>query len=154
MCLAAPDANMLSKMITHFWNHIIIGNYLSSFSCGKCLEFVASFGQQMKRHFAICDGPKKVHKKKHSKGNMASEAQSSQESAHKSKKGKDKADKEDRHGMEKSKLCRSPSKSASTANSQEQAPDTPHHSKRIAESTSCHHKKSKKCDKKLHKKSE
>ena len=73
MCLAAPDATYVVKNDYSFLNHIIIGNYLSSFSCGKCLEFVASFGQQMKRHFAICDGPKKVHKKKHSKGNMASE---------------------------------------------------------------------------------
>ena len=51
-----------------FLNHIIIGHYWSSFSCGKCLGFVASSGQQMKKHFPKCKGPKKEHKKKCSKG--------------------------------------------------------------------------------------
>ena len=80
---------------------------------------------------------------------------SSQKSGHKSKKGKkDKADKEDGHSTKENKPCGSPSKSASTAASQEQAPGTPYHSKCIAGSTSCHHKKSKKHDKKSCKKSE
>ena len=51
-----------------FLNHIIIGHYWSNFSCGKCLEFVASIRQQMKRHLPDCGDPKKVCKKKCSKG--------------------------------------------------------------------------------------
>ena len=55
-----------------FLNHIIIGHYWSSFSCGKCLEFAASSGQQMKKHFPKCGGPKEACKKAHSKGGKSS----------------------------------------------------------------------------------
>ena len=47
-----------------FLNHIIIRHYWNSFSCRKCLEFAASSGQQMKKHFPKCKGPKEEHKKK------------------------------------------------------------------------------------------
>ena len=55
-----------------FLNHIIIGHYWSSFSCGKCLEFTASSRQQMKKHFPKCSGPKETHKKSCSKGGKSS----------------------------------------------------------------------------------
>ena len=55
-----------------FLNHIIIRHYWSSFSCGKCLEFAASSGQQMKKHFPKYRGPKKVCKKGCSKGSKSS----------------------------------------------------------------------------------
>ena len=42
-----------------FLNHIIVGHYWSSFSCRKCLKFMASNGQQMKRHIPDCGKPKK-----------------------------------------------------------------------------------------------
>ena len=138
-----------------FLNHIIIGHYWSSFSCGKCLEFVVSSRQEMKKHFHNCKDPKKVHKKRRSKGSKVSEVQNSPISSHKSKKGKkDKADKEDRSGVGEKKPGGSPSKSAGTTASEEQAPGTPHCSRHIAGSTSGHHKKLKKHDKQLHKKSE
>ena len=95
----------------------------------------------MKKHFPECKDPKKVHKKRCSKGGKMPGVWSSQKSGHKSKKGKkDKADKEDRCGVEEKKPHRSPSKSAGTAASQEQAPDTLHCSRCIAGSTSGHHK--------------
>ena len=145
-----PICTYIVKNDYSFLNHIIIGHYWSSFSCGKCLEFVASLGQQMKKHFPDCKGPKKVHKKKHSKGKVSG-VWSSDKSDHKSKKSKkDKVEKGDKHDAEEKKPCRSPSKSAGTAASQEQAPDTLHHSKCIAVSTSSH-KKLKKGDKKSHK---
>ena len=80
-----------------FLNHIIIGHYWSSFSCGKCLEFVVSSRQQMKKHFPKCHGPKKACKKGHSKGGKLPELWDSHKSGHKPKKGKkDKVDKDDK----------------------------------------------------------
>ena len=40
-----------------FLNHIIVGHYWSSFSCGKCLKFMATNGHQMKRHIPGCGNP-------------------------------------------------------------------------------------------------
>ena len=54
-----------------FLNHIVICHYWSSFSCGKCLEFVASSGQQMKKHFPKCGGLKEVCEKADSKGSKS-----------------------------------------------------------------------------------
>ena len=140
-----------------FLNHIIIGHYWSSFSCGKCLEFAVSSGQQMKKHFPKFHSPKEACKKVHSKGGKSSWLQGNHKSSHKPKKGKkDKIDKDDRHGMEDDKPCGSPSKSGGKATSQEQVPGTPCCSRCLAGSTSGggHHKKSKKHGKKkLHKKS-
>ena len=87
-----------------FLNHIIIGHYWSSFSCGKCLEFAVSLGQQMKKHFPDCKGPKKACKKKCSKDKVSG-VRSSDKSDHKSKKSKkDKAEKGDKHDTEEKKL--------------------------------------------------
>ena len=55
-----------------FLNHVIIGHYWSSFSCGKCLDFVASSGQQMKKHFPKCSGPRDTNKWSHSKSGKSS----------------------------------------------------------------------------------
>ena len=46
-----------------FLNHIIIRHYWSSFSCGKCLNFTASNGQQMKRHILIVGSPRRDTRK-------------------------------------------------------------------------------------------
>ena len=35
-------------------DHIVIGNYWGSFSCGKCLSFAADTAGQMRRHFTTC----------------------------------------------------------------------------------------------------
>ena len=139
-----------------FLNHIIVGHYWSSFSCGKCLEFVASSGQQMKKHFPKCYSPKEAHKKSSSKGSKLPGPpglQGDDKSDCKPKKGKkdksDKADKGDKHSTEGGKLHGSPSKSGGKTASQE-VPGTPHLSKHLAGSMSedGHHKKLKKCGKK------
>ena len=112
-----------------FLNHIIVGHYWSSFSCGKCLKFVATNGQQMKRHIPGCGKPQKECKKKRSTNNKAPEVQSSSKSGHKSKKAKKKkTDKEGIGVVGQKKPCSSPTKSSTVATSQEQAPNTPHRS--------------------------
>ena len=134
------DYSSLNHIIRHYW---------SSFSCGECLKFVASNGQQMKRHIPKCGKPKRESKKKCSKVNKAPKAQSSPTSGHKSKKAKkDKVDKEGGSAAGQKKPHGSPSKSSGTvATSQEQDPNTPHHSACNANSTSGHPKKSKKHEK-------
>ena len=77
-----------------FLNHIIVGHYWSSFSCGKCLKFVAAMGQQMKRHILGCGKPQKECKRRHSSNIQAPEVRSSLRSGHESKKAKKKSDKE------------------------------------------------------------
>ena len=141
-----PICMYMVKNDYSFLNHIIIGHYWSSFSCGKCLKFVASNRQQMKRHIPDCGKPKKECKKKRSKGDKAPKAQSSSKSGHKSKKvKKNKADKEGGSVAGQKKPCSLPSKSSSTAaTSQEQAPNTLCCSVHNANSTSGHPKKSKK----------
>ena len=67
-----PICTYVVKNDYSFLNHIIIGHYWSSFSCGKCLEFAAFTRQQMKRHIPDCGKPKKWCKKKCSKGDKAS----------------------------------------------------------------------------------
>ena len=145
-----------------FLNHIIVSHYWSSFSCGKCLEFVASSRQQMKKHFPMCHSPKEACKKLSSKGGKPPGLQGNDKSDCKPKKGKkdkankaDKAHKDDKHGAEGGKPCRSPFKSSGETASQEQVPGTLHHSKHLAGSMSGdgHHKKLKKHGKKSHRKS-
>ena len=46
-----PICTYIVKNDNAFLNHIVICHYWSSFSCGKCLKFVMSSGQQMKKHF-------------------------------------------------------------------------------------------------------
>ena len=143
-----PICTYVVKNDYSFLNHIIIGHYWSSFSCRKCLKFMVSNGQQMKRHIPDCGKPKKECKKKCSKGNKVLKVLSSPKSGHKSKKvKKNKADKEGISVVGQKKPCSSPSKSSMVATSQEQAPNTPHHSACKANSTSGHPKKSKKCEK-------
>ena len=141
-----------------FLNHIVICHYWSSFSCRKCLKFVVSSGQQMKKHFPKCGSLKEVREKMDSKGSKSSKPHGGDRSGSNPKQDKkDKKDKDDKHGMKDDKPCRSESKSGNKATSQEQVLDSLHHSLQcIAESTSggSHHKKSKKHGKKkLHKKS-
>ena len=121
-------------------NYIIISHYWSNFACRKCLEFITSSGQQMKKHFLKCHGIK---------------LQGSGEPSSKSKK-----DKGDKHSDEEkgNNPCGLESKSGCKMTSQEQAQESLHCSKHLAGSSvagSSHqsHRKSKKCSKKLHKKS-
>ena len=143
-----PICTFMVKKNYLLLNHIIVGHYWSSFSCGKCLKFMAFKRQQMKRHIQNCGKPKKESKKKHSKGDKAPKVQSSPKSGHKSKKVKNKADKEGGSMAEQKKPHGLPSKSSGTvAASQEQAPNTPRHSAHNTNSTSVHPKKSKKHEK-------
>ena len=148
-----PICAYIVKNDYSFLNHIIIRHYWSSFSCGKCLEFVVSSGHQMRTHFGKCKGPQEEHKKKKHPKCKVSKAPSSDESkksCHKSKTKKDKAEKEDKHGTEK-KPHGSLSKSVATTASPEHSSGAAHCSICISESNSP--QKSKKHAKKLHKKS-
>ena len=46
-----------------FLNHIIVGHYWGSFSCGKCLAFMVATTQWMKMHIAGCGKPQMEHSK-------------------------------------------------------------------------------------------
>ena len=143
-----PICTYMVKNDYSFLNHIIVRHYWSSFSCGKCLKFVVTNGQQMKRHIPGCGKPKKERKKKCSTGNKAPEVQSSSKSGHKSKKAKkNKTDKEGVSMVGQKKLHGSPPKSSMVAASQKQAPNTLHRSACKANSISGHPKKSKKHEK-------
>ena len=145
-----PICAYIVKNDNMFLNHIVICHYWSSFSCGKCLEFVMSSGQQMKKHFSKCGGLKEVQEKTDLKGSKSSKPHGSDKSGSKPKKDKYKKDRGDKHGKKDNKLCGSESKSGNKATSQEQVLESLHCSKCIAESTSGggHHKKSKKHGKK------
>ena len=52
-CIVALFAYVI-KNDTALLDHIIIGHYWGSFSCGKCLAFAADTAGQMKRHFILC----------------------------------------------------------------------------------------------------
>ena len=105
-----------------FLNHIIVGHYWSSSSCGKCLKFVAATGQQMKRHILGCGKPQKEHMRRHSSNNQVPEARSSLRSGHESKKAKNKSDKEGIGAAGWKKPPGTPTKTSMVATSQEQAP--------------------------------
>ena len=49
-----PICAYVIKNYTALLDHIIIGHYWGSFSCGKCLAFAADTVGQMKRHFILC----------------------------------------------------------------------------------------------------
>ena len=49
-----PICVYVIKNDTTLLDHIIIGHYWGSFSCGKCLAFAADTTGQMKRHFILC----------------------------------------------------------------------------------------------------
>ena len=88
-----PICPYVAKNDNLFLNHIIVGHYWSSFSCGKCLTFVVAMGQQMKRHILGCGKPQKEHKRRHSSNIQVLEVHSSLRSGHESKKVKKKSDK-------------------------------------------------------------
>ena len=105
-----PICTFVIKNDYTFLNHIIICHYWSSFSCSKCLVFMASSRQQMKKNFSKCGSPKEAHKKAHSKGGKSSRPQGSNKSCPKPKKGKkDKVDKDNKCGTEDDKPCGSES---------------------------------------------
>ena len=152
-----PICAHIVKNDNTFLNHIVICHYWSSFSCGKCLKFVASSAQQMKKHFLKCAGIKDVCEKTDSQGSKSSKSHGGGESSSKPKKDKNKKDKDDKCGEKEKDDKPCGSESGNKAASQEQVLESLHHrSLRIAESTaegSHHksHKKSKKHGTKSHK---
>ena len=151
-----PICTFIMKNDSAFLNHIVICHYWSRFSCGKCLEFIMSSGQQMKKDFLKCCGIKDACKKTDLQGSKLSKSHGSGKSSSKPK--KDKKDKGDKCGKEEKgdKLCRLESKSSSKMASQEQVLESPHCSLHTAGSSAegghhKSHKKSKKHGKKSHK---
>ena len=59
-----PICAYIVKNNYSFLNHIVIRHYWSSFSCGKCLEFATSSGQQMRTHLGNCKGPRRSVKRR------------------------------------------------------------------------------------------
>ena len=58
-----PICTYVAKSNIVFLNHVIVGHYWGSFSCGKCLASVAATAQKMRRHFANCGKPQVEHSK-------------------------------------------------------------------------------------------
>ena len=80
-----PICTYVVKNNIVFLDHIIVGHYWGSFSCGKCLAFVAATAQQMKRHIAGCGLLQMECSKVHS---VCSKAYHSSKSGHRSRKAK------------------------------------------------------------------
>ena len=71
-------------------DHIIIGHYWGSFSCGKCLTFAAHTAGQMKRHFIVCgqsDMERRRARSTHSEMHQASKSGSTHKGGEKKKDG-------------------------------------------------------------------
>ena len=82
-----PICTYVIKNNTTLLNHIIVGHYWGSFSCGKCLAFTADTAGQMMRHFTHCGQSKMEHHKARS---MCSKAHQDSKSGHTHKGGKKK----------------------------------------------------------------
>ena len=80
-----PICMFVAKSNIVFLNHIIVGHYWGSFSCGKCLVSVVATTWVMKRHFAGCGKPQVEHSKAHS---MHSKAHHDSKSSCRSRKAK------------------------------------------------------------------
>ena len=77
-----------------FLNHIIVGHYWGSFSCRKCLAFIAATAQQMKRHIAGCGKPQMDHSKVCPACSKAPEVHSGSRPSRRFRKAKKRTDKE------------------------------------------------------------
>ena len=49
-----PICAYVVKNPTALLDHIVIGHYWGSFSCGMCLSFAATNAEEMKRHIGTC----------------------------------------------------------------------------------------------------
>ena len=99
-----------------FLNHIVVGHYWGSFSCGKCLSFVAATAWEMKRHIAGCGKPQMECSKAHS---VCSKVHHGSKSSHRSRKAK-KRTKEGVGVVAWKRPRSSPTKSIPVVTSQEQ----------------------------------
>ena len=100
-----------------FLNHIIVGHYWGSFSCGKCLASMVATAQKMRRHFANCGKPQMEHSKVHS---MSSKVHRGSKPSRRSRKAK-KRTKEGVGMVAWKRPHISPKKSIPVVTSQEQA---------------------------------
>ena len=133
-----PHLHVHCQEPPRFPNHIIVGHYWGSFSCGKCLAFVAVTAQQMKRHIAGCGKPQMEHSKAWSTCSRVLEAHSGSRPSHRSRKAKKRTDKEGVGTAAWSRPCSSPTKSIPAVTFQEQAPNTPDRRMREVTSISGH----------------
>ena len=100
-----------------FLNHTIVGHYRGSFSCGKCLAFMAATAQQMEWHIAGCGKPQMEHSKARS---VHSKVHHSSKPSHRSRKAK-KRTKEGVGTAAQKRPHSSPTKPIAAVTSQEQA---------------------------------
>ena len=49
-----PICMYIVKNTTALLDHIVVGHYWGSFSCGMCLSFAATNAEEMKRHIGTC----------------------------------------------------------------------------------------------------
>ena len=49
-----PICAYVVKNTTALLDHIMVGHYWGSFSCGMCLSFAATNAEEMKRHIGTC----------------------------------------------------------------------------------------------------
>ena len=71
-----PICAYIVKNDSAFLNHIVITHYWCNYACGKCLDVVATSGQQMKKHFLKCCGITDVCQKANSQGSTGDGGQS------------------------------------------------------------------------------
>ena len=58
-----PICSYVIKNKIALLDHIIVGHYWGSFSCGRCLAFAAATTEQMRRHIAGCGQSQMEHRK-------------------------------------------------------------------------------------------
>ena len=111
-----PICAYVIKNDTALLDHIIIGHYWGSFSCGKCLAFAVDTAGQMKRHFILCG---QSDMERHRAQSACSEAHqdSKSSSTHKGRKKK----KDGVSAAKREKQRGSPTGSNPVASSQEHA---------------------------------
>ena len=135
-----PICAYIVKNDSTFVNHIVISHYWSNFACGKCLNAIATSGQQMK-HFLKCCSIADVHKKPDLQGSISdgslsssksSKLHSSGRSSSKSKKDKDNRCGDDKKGNKTHKSKSKESKTDGKAASQDEFQESLHHSSCLA----------------------
>ena len=111
-----PICTYVVKNNTTFLDHIIVGHYWGSFSCGKCLAFAVDTAEQMMGHLPHC---RQSDTERHKARSPHSKAHLDCTSSRKSQEGKKK--KEGASATKRKKPCGSPTESNPVAPSQEQA---------------------------------
>ena len=110
-----PICAYVVKNNTTLLDHIIVGHYWGSFSCGKCLAFAVHTAEEMMGHFTRCRWSETEHPRAWF---TCRKAHQGSKSGHKSNKGK-----KTKEGVSayRKKLHGSPTESNPVASSQEQA---------------------------------